>query len=45
MNDFELGLLPPIAIGAAGGAKFSLVSSAFTSVKCDLLSGVQYSRT
>ena len=35
MNAFEAGLLPPIATGAAGGAKFSLASSAVTCVKCD----------
>ena len=35
MNALEVGLLPPMAIGAAGGAKFSLASSIVTSVKCD----------
>jgi hypothetical protein len=31
MNALEVGLLPPMAIGGAGGAKFSLVSSIVTS--------------
>ena len=35
MKALEAGLLPPIAIGAAGGAKFSLASSIVTSAKCD----------
>src|SRR5262249_11761691 len=44
MNDFELGRLPPIAIGGAGGGKSSVLSWAVTYVKCDALSGAQYSR-